>query len=141
MKRETVKKIEKEYYIHPDDLKKEVDITQRNKQCTDKLATYLITLHKKVLNFPAFRTYSIDEKNEMMSYSLERILKRGIYTADINKNLFAYFTSGIFTNYQNYLKRYYKRLNQQREYEKQVLLNLKCRNNYVEDTIDRLQNW
>lgn len=134
-------KNDKEFYIDPDDLKNEVEITQRNKQCTDKLATYLITLHKKVLNFPAFRNYSIDEKDEMMSYSLERIIKRGIYTADINKNLFAYFTTGIYTNYQNHLKRYYKRLNQQREYQEQVLLNLKCRNNYVEDTIDRLQNW
>lgn len=131
----------KEYYIKPDDLKNEVELTQRNKQCTDKLATYLITLHKKVLNFPAFRSYSIDEKNEMMGYSLERFLKRGIYTADKNKNLFSYITSGIYTNYQNYLKRYYKKLNQQREYEKQILLNLKCRNNYIEDTIDRLQNW
>ena len=132
---------DKEFYINPDDLKNEVEITQRNKQCTDKLAMFLIKLHKKVLNFPSFRNYSIDEKDEMMSYSLERILKRGIYTADINKNLFAYFTSGIYTNYQNHLKRYYKKLNQQREYEKQVLLNLKCRNNYVEDTIDKLQNW
>lgn len=134
-------KIEKEYYIIPDDLKNEVDISQRNKQCTDKLATYLITLHKKVLDFPSFRNYSIDEKNEMMSYSLERFLKRGIYTADVNKNLFSYFTTGIYTNFQNHLKRYYKRLNKQRKYEKQVLLNLKCRNNYVEDTIDRLKNW
>lgn len=132
---------DKEFYINPDDLKNEVEITQRNKQCTDKLAMFLIKLHKKVLNFPAFRNYSIDEKDEMMSYSLERFLKRGIYTADINKNLFAYFTTGIYTNYQNHLKRYYKRLNQQRAYEEQVLLNLKCRNNYVEDTIDRLQNW
>lgn len=132
---------DKEYYISPDDLKNEVEITQRNKQCTDKLATFLIKLHKKVLNFPAFRNYSIDEKDEMMSYSLERIIKRGIYTADVNKNLFAYFTTGIYTNYQNHLKRYYKRLNQQRAYEEQVLLNLKCRNNYVEDTIDKLQNW
>lgn len=131
----------KEFYINPKDLKNEVEITQRNKQCTDKLATYLITLHKKVLNFPAFRNYSIDEKDEMMSYSLERIIKRGIYTADVNKNLFSYFTTGIYTNFQNHLKRYYKRLNQQRAYEEQVLLNLKCRNNYVEDTIDRLQNW
>lgn len=134
-------KDDKEFYINPDDLKNEVEITQRNKQCTDKLATYLITLHRKVLNFPAFRNYSIDEKDEMMSYSLERIIKRGIYTADVNKNLFAYFTTGIYTNYQNHLKRYYKRLNQQRAYEEQVLLNLKCRNNYVEDTIDKLQNW
>lgn len=134
-------KNDREFYIDPDDLKNEVEITQRNKQCTDKLATYLITLHKKVLNFPAFRNYSIDEKDEMMSYSLERILKRGIYTADINKNIFSYFTTGIYTNYQNHLKRYYKRLNQQRQYEEQVLLNLKCRNNYIEDTIDRLQNW
>ena len=134
-------KNDKQFYIDPDDLKNEVEITQRNKQCTDKLATYLITLHKKVLNFPAFRNYSIDEKDEMMSYSLERFLKRGIYTADVNKNIFSYFTTGIYTNYQNHLKRYYKRLNQQRQYEEQVLLNLKCRNNYVEDTIDRLQNW
>lgn len=134
-------KDDKEFYINPDDLKNEVEITQRNKQCTDKLAMFLIKLHKKVLNFPAFRNYSIDQKDEMMSYSLERLLKRGIYTADINKNLFAYFTTGIYTNYQNHLKRYYKRLNQQREYEEQVLLNLKCRNNYIEDTIDRLQNW
>ena len=111
----------KQYYIHPGELKNEVEITQRNKQCTNKLALFLILLHKKVLIFPSFRTYSIDEKNEMMSYSLERILKRGIYTADINKNLFSYFTSGIYTNYQNHLKRYYKRLNQQREYEKEVL--------------------
>ena len=134
-------KNDKQYYINPDDLKNEVEITQRNRQCTDNLATYLITLHKKVLNFPAFKNYSTDEKNEMMGYSLERILKRGIYTADVNKNLFAYYTSGIYINYQNYLKRYYKRLNQQRVYEEQVLLNLKCRNNYIEDTIDRLQNW
>ena len=134
-------KNDREFYIDPDDLKNEVEITQRNKQCTDKLAMFLIMLHKKVLNFPSFRNYSTDEKTEMMSYSLERFLKRGIYTADINKNLFSYFTTGIYTNYQNHLKRYYKRLNQQRAYEEQVLLNLKCRNNYVEDTIDRLQNW
>ena len=132
---------DKEFYIKPDELKNEVEISQRHKQCTEKLATFLIKLHRKVLNFPAFRNYSLDEKDEMVSYSLERFLKRGIFTADVNKNLFSYFTTGIYTNFQNYLKRYYKRLNQMREYEEQVLLNLKCRNSYVEDTIDKLQNW
>lgn len=134
-------KNDKEFYINPDDLKNEIIISQKNKQCSNKLAEMLMTLHKKVLNFPSFKNYTKEDKEDMMFFSIERFLKKGIFTANPDKNLFAYMTTGIYINYQNYLKKMYKRLNIEREYQEQFLKSLGVNSKLYDNMIQKLENW
>lgn len=73
-----------------------------------------MTIHDKVLNFPKFRKYIPEDKQEMKSYSIYRFLKRGLFTIDAAKNPFSYITSGAVMNYMNYLK---GRLKRQKDYQ------------------------
>ena len=59
-----------------------------------------------------FIGYRQDIKDEMKSYSLFRIFKRGLFTYNFEcKNPFGYFTRAVFANYYTVLGQYYKKLN------------------------------
>lgn len=62
----------------------------------------------------------------MKSYSLFRIFKCGLASYDPSKGStpFAYFTRSIFLNYYTVIEKYYKELNNKREYIKHKLANL-----------------
>lgn len=66
----------------------------------------------------------------MKSYSLFRILKRGLFTYDFTKcTPFSYFTRAVFTNYFATLKRYYTKLNKHQEYVKGELMKMDTHGN------------
>lgn len=104
-----------EYYIDPAQLSCAIVETQALSCCTEELGQYILTIADKVLQFPSFRSYSRQLKDDMKSYSVERMMKRGIWTVDPTKNPFSYFTSGHSMNYINFLKSHYKRANKERK--------------------------
>ena len=59
----------------------------------------------------------------MKSYSLYRLIKRGISTWDPNRGCkaFSYLTRAIFHNFITILAKYYKKLNKHQEYIKYQL--------------------
>lgn len=62
----------------------------------------------------------------MKSYSLYRLIKRGISTWDPNRGCkaFSYLTRAIFHNFITIISRYYHKLNLHQEYIKNELANL-----------------
>lgn len=73
----------------------------------------LLDMHRHILMHNNFNRYRQDIKDEMLSYSVYRILKRGLATYNFDKrNPFGYFTRAIWTNYLGILKQYYSKLNQ-----------------------------
>lgn len=92
---------------------------------SERLGQILVTLHDGVLKHTSFRGYPQDLKDEMKSFSLYCIFKRGLKSYKFGKSTpFAYFTRSAFLNYTTVLKRYYKQLNQYQRYVKGILTDL-----------------
>ena len=101
-----------------------------DRQPTEKLGKLLLDLHEHILCHRNFVGYRQDLKDEMKSYSLYRIFKRGLFTYDFScTNPFGYFTRSIFLNYYTVLSRYYKKLNQHQEYMKGLLARIDTQGN------------
>ena len=83
-------------------------------------------MHEKILHHRNFNRYRQDLKEEMMSYSLFRILKCGLKSFDFSSGCrpFSYFTRAIFMNYITCINKYYDRLNKHQQYIKGELMNL-----------------
>ena len=77
--------------------------------------------------------YSRDLKDEMVSYSLWRILKSGLKRYDPAKGStpFAYFSAAAFRNYVTVIKKYYKALNGRQKYARRILEKLDTRGDEV----------
>ena len=84
----------------------------------------LMLLHDRILLHSNFRRYNQDLKEEMKSWSLFRILKRGLFTYNFKTSPFSYFTRAIFLNYMAVLKKYYTKLNKHQEYVKHELMKI-----------------
>lgn len=113
------------YYIDNNELLDELlkwrDSAEKpeDRQPSERLGELLIKLHDRILCHKNFIGYRQDLKDEMKSYSLFRIFKRGMFSYKFDKqNPFGYFTRSIFLNYYTVLSRYYKLLNHKREYIK-----------------------
>ncbi len=92
---------------------------------SERLGQMLLSMHDGVLRHKNFNKYRQDLKEEMKSYSLYRILKCGLKSFDKNRaKAFSYFTRSIFMNYITVIMRYYKLINNQREYIKDQLMKL-----------------
>lgn len=89
---------------------------------SERLGQLLMVMHDRILGHRDFREYRRDIKEEMMSFSLFRILKRGLATYDPARGSpFSYFTRTIFQNYVTVLRRYYRRVNNHQKFVKGVL--------------------
>lgn len=90
---------------------------------SERLGELLLQLHRNILGHKNFVRYSRDLKDEMVSYSLWRILKSGLKCYDPAKGStpFAYFSAAAFRNYVTVIKRYYKALNGKQKYMRKVL--------------------
>ena len=87
-----------------------------------------MALHDNVLRNRSFNKYRQDLKEEMKSYSLFRVLKRGLATWRFDRGrAFSYFTRAIFQNYITVLRRYYRRLNLHQQYVKGELAKIDTR--------------
>ena len=103
-------------YIDSTEFLKEVIQSQKLGHCTDRLGQLLLELHQHILTLSRFAKKSQEMKEEMQSYSLYRLLSKGIMTFDSEaspQKCFNYFTTAIINNMtqcamrmEEYQKRY-----------------------------------
>ena len=109
-------------YIDPAELKAEVVASQTMHKCTDGLAKMLMEMHARIFAcFPCFKGRCKQDVEDAQSYSLYRLLKCGIYTADPEKNLFSYFTTAIKMNGMSYMLKRDKEKERYEEFKRQLL--------------------
>ena len=105
-------------YIDSTEFLNEVIQSQKNGACTPRLGQLLLELHQHILTLGRFSKKSQDMKEEMQSYSLYRILSKGIFSFDCTESAskcFNYFTTAVINNLTQCCMRieeYYKRYTQ-----------------------------
>lgn len=82
---------------------------------TEKFGELLIQLHKLVLQKPNFHNYKPDFKQDMMQYSLLRLMI-GLKNFDERKAIFPYLYRAIHVNFWQFCIQYYKRRNKHNKY-------------------------
>lgn len=95
------KKRAKNNYIDAEEFLKEVIQSQNDGKCTERLGQLLIELHDHILTLSRFVKKTPQIKDEIKSYSLWRILSRGILTFDTTstaRRCFNYFTTSAVNN-------------------------------------------
>lgn len=95
------KKRVKNNYIDAEEFLKEVIQSQTDGKCTDRLGQLLIELHDHILTLSRFVKKPQQIKDEIKSYSIWRILSRGILTFDTTstaRRCFNYFTTSVVNN-------------------------------------------
>ena len=95
------KKRVKNNYIDAEEFLKEVIQSQTDGKCTDRLGQLLIELHDHILTLSRFVKKPPQIKDEIKSYSIWRILSRGILTFDTTstaRRCFNYFTTSAVNN-------------------------------------------
>ena len=88
-------------YIDAEEFLKEVIQSQNLGHCTDRLGQLLLELHQHILTLSRFSKKSQDMKEEMQSYSLYRILSKGLLSFDSDstpQKCFNYFTTAVINN-------------------------------------------
>ena len=95
------KKRVKNNYIDAEEFLKEVIQSQTDGKCTDRLGQLLIELHDHILTLSRFVKKPPQIKDEIKSYSIWRILSRGLLTFDTTstaRRCFNYFTTSAVNN-------------------------------------------
>lgn len=88
-------------YIDAEEFLREVIQSQKIGQCTERLGQLLLELHDHVLTMSRFVKKPQDVKDEIKSYSLYRILSRGLLTFEDTssaKRCFNYFSTSAINN-------------------------------------------
>lgn len=88
-------------YIDAEEFLKEVIQSQTDGKCTNRLGQLLIELHNHILTLSRFVKKPQQIKDEIKSYSIWRILSRGILTFDTAstaRRCFNYFTTSAVNN-------------------------------------------
>ena len=91
----------KNNYIDADEFLKEVIQSKQNGACTERLGQMLLDLHQHILSLSRFAKKSQDMKEEMQSYSLYRILSKGLLSFEDTSSAarcFNYFTTAAINN-------------------------------------------
>lgn len=86
---------------------------------SEQLGKLIFDLHNDVLLHRNFNRYQVEVKEDMRSYSLERIMKRGLETFDLSRKTqcWTYYTHSVFLNYYVWLKTHYRNINREREFK------------------------
>lgn len=92
------------YYVDPDQLKQEIINTQKQGSCTEGLAMMILDITRHVYGLPKYNRCSPEDKEEMVSFNIERWMKRGIYTISPDNNPFSYITHGTELNGYRWLQ-------------------------------------
>ena len=95
------KSLNKKNYIDSTEFLKEVIQSQKIGQCTERLGQLLLELHDHILTLSRFSKKSQDMKEEMQSYSIFRILSKGLFSFDSDATpqaAFNYFTTAAINN-------------------------------------------
>ena len=115
-------------YMDAEELKLEIIKSKELNQPTERFGELMLILHDNVLRHKKFVMLPQDIKDELKSYSLLRIFKRGIITVDSSltaKKIFNYFSSACMMNMMRRkidLDNYRK---QENEYKDKVIKNAK----------------
>ena len=109
---------------------------------SEELGQMFMTMTDHILGHSNFRNYTQAVREEMKSYALLLLVKYShncdAYQRDARQT-FNYITTIIFNACKQILQKYYKRLNAQRELEKQYLdmmqstYGVKIKNDYIEN--------
>lgn len=82
----------------------------------------LMEMHARIFaSFPCFKGRAKQDVEDAQSYSLYRLLKCGIFSADPEKNLFSYFTTAIKWNGISYMLKIDKEKARYEEFKRQLL--------------------
>ena len=91
----------KKNYIDADEFLKEVIQSKKLGHCTERLGQLLLELHQHILTLSRFSKKSQEMKEEMQSYSLYRILSKGLLSFEDTSSparCFNYFTTAAINN-------------------------------------------
>lgn len=101
-------------YIDDAELRKELVKWRRSgkrpedRTPSERLGELLLLLHDRMLGHFKFRGYPQEVKEDMRSYSLLRVFKRGLATYKFSGSPFSYFTRGVYMNYVTFLRKRYR---------------------------------
>lgn len=129
----TAKKKVTTNYIDAEEFKSEMLKSQQDNKCTERLGELLIILHDHILTMPRFVKYDKQLKDEMKSYSIFRILKRGIITFDPTstaRRCFNYYTTAGITNMTQCAQRFFEHKERYQEFCDDVYQDFRSRQNY-----------
>ena len=82
--------------------------TPEQRTPSERLGQLLLLLHDRMLGHLKFRGYPQEVKEDMRSYSLLRVFKRGLATYKFSGSPFSYFTRGVYMNYITFLRKRYR---------------------------------
>ena len=91
----------KNNYICAEEFLKEVIQSQKIGHCTERLGQLLLELHQHLLTLSRFAKKPQEMKEEMQSYSLYRLLSKGIFSFEDTASpakCFNYFTTAAINN-------------------------------------------
>lgn len=95
---------------------------------TEDMGRYVMKIHERVVNtFPRFKAYSAEVKEEIVSWSILKLLKYDYWKRlDPNKgSIFAYLTQSAYLNMLTALGLYYKEWNKRRELVREAMEDMK----------------
>lgn len=101
-------------YIDDAELRKELvkwrrsGKTPEERTPSERLGQLILLLHDRMLGHFRFRGYPQHVKEDMRSYSLLRVFKRGLATYKFSGSPFSYFTRGVYMNYVTFLRKFYR---------------------------------
>lgn len=111
-------------YIDRDQLHKLMRDYKDTGNISEQLGKMFMIMTDHILGHSNFRNYTADLKEEMKSHALMLLVKYShncdAYQRDARQT-FNYITTIIFNSCKQILQKYYKRLNTQRELERQYL--------------------
>ena len=129
-------------YIDRDQLHKLMRDYKDTGIISEQLGQMFMVMTDHILGHSNFRNYTVDIKEEMRSHALMLLVKYShncdAYQRDARQT-FNYITTIIFNACKQTLQKYYKRLNTQRELERQYLDMMKSiyginiKNDYIEN--------
>lgn len=105
-------------------LRKAIAESQIEHKCTTEMAVLLMRIHDIVVRTSSyFRQTTREEEEEGRSYSLERWLKCGLWTIDLQKrdNPFSYLFAGTYLNIVNRIMNMRKKQIQKEKLQKMLM--------------------
>lgn len=125
-------KKETKNYMDAEELKLEIIKSKELNQPTERFGELMILLHDNVLRHKKFVMLDYHTKEEIKSYSLMRIFKRGIITVDSSltaKKIFNYFSTSAMMNMVRRLLDLKKYKEQENNYKDEVIKSYKSKFN------------
>ena len=111
-------------YIDRNELHSEMKAYKDTGVISERLGQFFITMTDHILGHSNFRNYTADLKEEMRSHALLLLVKYShncdAYQRDA-RQVFNYLSTVVFNAFKQTLQKYYKRLNTQRQLERQYL--------------------